>query len=87
MELYTKKQIFQKIILIFLLITYEFADARPGSEWKVNNACVGGDSTKREICQRCAKQTKSPIVYPMCCNEEDEVHNWCFRYTNYGKVA
>ncbi|KAJ8970476.1 hypothetical protein NQ317_017742 [Molorchus minor] len=61
--------------------------ARPGGEWTGANGCHDGDATKIEICQKCAKQTKSPIVYPMCCNEEDEVHNWCYRYTTYGKEA
>ncbi|XP_023024998.1 uncharacterized protein [Leptinotarsa decemlineata] len=81
-------KIFEKLSIIFLLITIvNHIAARPGTEWVSNHACHNADSTKREICQRCAKQTKSPIVYPMCCNEEDEVHNWCYRYTNYGKVA
>ncbi|CAH1119580.1 unnamed protein product [Phaedon cochleariae] len=74
------------ITTLFIIVILNTISARPGGEWRQDVACIG-DSTKREICQRCAKQTKSPIVYPMCCNEEDEVHSWCFRYTNYGKVA
>ena len=37
-----------------------------------------------ELCMRCAKVTKSEIVYPMCCDNEDSVKDWCFEYIYYG---
>lgn len=40
-----------------------------------------------EVCQHCAKQTKSNIAYPMCCTNEDDAYNWCGQYINYGKKA
>ncbi|KAJ8919663.1 hypothetical protein NQ315_006191 [Exocentrus adspersus] len=76
------------VYVVILLLVIRQAMARPGGEWSSSAyGCNNADSKKIEICQRCAKQTKSPIVYPMCCNEEDEVHFWCYRYTTYGKVA
>ncbi|KAL7735726.1 hypothetical protein ACLKA6_019982 [Drosophila palustris] len=37
-----------------------------------------------ELCMRCAKVTKSEIIYPMCCNNDDSVKDWCFDYVYYG---
>jgi len=37
-----------------------------------------------ELCQRCAKATKSSIVFPMCCANDDGVKNWCEEYVYYG---
>ncbi|KAK4873528.1 hypothetical protein RN001_015557 [Aquatica leii] len=42
------------------------------------------DSKLQDTCQRCAKQTKSNVVYPMCCSNEDDVFVWCQRYIGYG---
>lgn len=36
-------------------------------------------------CQRCAKLTKSRIVYPMCCYNDEDVHTWCENYIGYGQ--
>ncbi|CAG2063079.1 unnamed protein product [Timema podura] len=44
-------------------------------------------ATKEEIdtlCQRCAKSTKSSLVYPMCCQNKEEVMDWCKRYISFG---
>jgi len=37
-----------------------------------------------ELCQRCAKATKSLIVFPMCCGNDDNVQNFCKLFVNYG---
>ncbi|XP_067007171.2 uncharacterized protein [Anabrus simplex] len=49
-------------------------------EWQ---DCQHNDNTET-LCQRCAKSTKSPMVYPMCCVNEEEVQIWCVRYLSYG---
>ncbi|XP_046746593.1 uncharacterized protein LOC124411497 [Diprion similis] len=36
------------------------------------------------ICQRCAKQTKSPVVYPWCCTNHEGAREWCENYLFYG---
>ncbi|CAD7089417.1 unnamed protein product [Hermetia illucens] len=40
-----------------------------------------------ELCMRCAKVTKSTIVYPMCCSNEDTVLDWCREYIYYGSTS
>ncbi|XP_032590609.1 uncharacterized protein LOC6559295 [Drosophila grimshawi] len=42
------------------------------------------DQTTMELCMRCAKVTKSEIIYPMCCNNDDSVKDWCHAYVYYG---
>lgn len=42
------------------------------------------DQTTMELCMRCAKVTKSEIIYPMCCNNDDSVKDWCHDYVYYG---
>jgi len=42
------------------------------------------DSKLQDTCQRCAKATKSNVVYPMCCSNEDEAYVWCQKYMGYG---
>lgn len=43
------------------------------------------DQATMELCMRCAKVTKSEIIYPMCCNNDDGVKDWCHEYVYYGK--
>ncbi|XP_050312064.1 uncharacterized protein LOC126747452 isoform X2 [Anthonomus grandis grandis] len=77
------KFIFTLMLVIFAVIVD--TAPRPGQEWdRFNNPCIY-DDLKVETCQRCAKQTKSPIVYPMCCNEEDNVYEWCEKYIHFGR--
>ncbi|KAL9696554.1 hypothetical protein quinque_016133 [Culex quinquefasciatus] len=42
------------------------------------------DEDVNELCQRCSKVTKSSIVFPMCCSNEDETMDWCKAYVYYG---
>ncbi|XP_034477652.1 uncharacterized protein LOC117784112 [Drosophila innubila] len=42
------------------------------------------DQATMELCMRCAKVTKSEIIYPMCCNNDDRVKDWCYDYVFYG---
>lgn len=34
---------------------------------------------------RCAKVTKSETIYPMCCNNDDGVKDWCNEYVYFGR--
>jgi hypothetical protein len=37
------------------------------------------------LCQRCAKSTRSNILYPLCCDNKDTtVKAYCERYLNFG---
>ncbi|XP_053670593.1 uncharacterized protein LOC128720916 [Anopheles nili] len=42
------------------------------------------DEDINELCQRCSKVTKSSIVFPMCCSNEDDTMKWCKAYVYYG---
>lgn len=42
------------------------------------------DLETMELCMRCAKITKSTIVYPLCCANEDGVKQWCHDYVFFG---
>uniref|UniRef100_A0A453YNM8 Uncharacterized protein n=1 Tax=Anopheles funestus TaxID=62324 RepID=A0A453YNM8_ANOFN len=42
------------------------------------------DEDINELCQRCSKVTKSSMVFPMCCNNEDHTMTWCKEYVYYG---
>ncbi|XP_019867711.1 uncharacterized protein LOC109596587 [Aethina tumida] len=74
-------------LLVFLLI--QNAATRPGllGEFPdgVEDKC-SDESPTIEVCQRCAKTTKSPLVYPMCCSNQEDAFNWCVRYVNFGNV-
>ncbi|XP_044766706.1 uncharacterized protein LOC123322758 [Coccinella septempunctata] len=77
------------LIVVFLILVaiYE-AVARPGileEYWNSEDKCKTGVDEVIETCQICAKQTKSPIVYPMCCVNEEDVYNWCSRFINFGQ--
>ncbi|XP_017090841.1 uncharacterized protein [Drosophila bipectinata] len=42
------------------------------------------DTATMELCMRCAKVTKSQIIYPMCCSNDDGIKDWCNAYVFYG---
>ncbi|KAK3925392.1 Reticulon-2 [Frankliniella fusca] len=48
-----------------------------------DNACYKDEGGVEELCQRCAKLTKSNVVYPMCCEDHDAAREWCFSYVNF----
>lgn len=37
-----------------------------------------------DLCQRCAKESKSTIVFPLCCSNIDNVKDWCKEYIYFG---
>ncbi|XP_045464117.1 uncharacterized protein LOC123673580 [Harmonia axyridis] len=76
-------------IVAFLMLAslYEVV-ARPGileEYWNSEDKCKSGVDEVIETCQICAKQTKSNIVYPMCCVNEEDVFNWCSKFINFGQ--
>ncbi|XP_043281455.1 uncharacterized protein [Venturia canescens] len=36
------------------------------------------------LCQQCAKHTKSDDVYPWCCANHEGVRDWCGHYLHFG---
>ncbi|GLH07456.1 Uncharacterized protein GBIM_12907 [Gryllus bimaculatus] len=59
------------------------SDAVPTHYSSDAHECLRHESTEA-LCQRCAKSTKSTMVYPMCCRNQEEVREWCVRYLDYG---
>ncbi|KAH8401447.1 hypothetical protein KR009_005531, partial [Drosophila setifemur] len=43
------------------------------------------DLPTMELCMRCAKVTKSSMIYPMCCSNDDGIKDWCNAYVFYGE--
>ncbi|ALC41147.1 CG4269 [Drosophila busckii] len=58
-------------------------DLAPETILKVQQ-CEMNQSTM-ELCMRCAKVTKSPIIYPMCCNNDENIKDWCYEYVYFGR--
>ncbi|XP_018336809.1 uncharacterized protein LOC108745184 [Agrilus planipennis] len=81
----------KKAAVIFILLIYaesDFAKPRPQPyDNSLNPDMVKECESNRKveaICQLCAKRTKSVIVYPMCCSNEEDVYTWCLNYLNFG---
>ncbi|XP_015599542.1 uncharacterized protein LOC107269798 [Cephus cinctus] len=36
------------------------------------------------LCQKCAKETKSDVVYPWCCTNHEGARTWCENYLYFG---
>ena len=60
-----------------------FASVASAAPYAANDECHS-DGDVMTLCQRCAKTTKSHIVYPMCCQNQEEAREWCDRYLNFG---
>ncbi|CAL8099833.1 unnamed protein product [Orchesella dallaii] len=50
---------------------------------RASNEC-DNSSAVRELCQRCAKATKSKWAYPLCCEEEEDTRRFCVNFLNFG---
>ncbi|KAJ6645276.1 hypothetical protein Bhyg_00480, partial [Pseudolycoriella hygida] len=42
------------------------------------------DPTTMDLCQRCAKESKSKTVFPLCCSNVERVKEWCKEYIYFG---
>lgn len=38
----------------------------------------------RELCQRCAKVTRSTVAYPLCCQPREAPRTWCIKFLAFG---
>lgn len=48
----------------------------------VEVACAPG-RPDRDLCERCAKVTRSELVYPLCCAQEGDVRQFCVNYLDF----
>ncbi|XP_046400570.1 uncharacterized protein LOC124166905 [Ischnura elegans] len=72
------------VLVAALLLVAEETAARPSTSSITIDDCQASVDI-RILCQRCAKVTKSIVVYPMCCNNTQGARQWCFSYVSYGK--
>ncbi len=47
-----------------------------------NEGCISG-SELRNLCEKCAKITKSFVAYPLCCRNSGGVRDWCQLYLDF----
>ncbi|KAK9876805.1 hypothetical protein WA026_015043 [Henosepilachna vigintioctopunctata] len=74
--------------IVLSIVGVKYVSSKPGlieEYWNTEDKCKSGVDEVLETCQRCAKQTKSPIVYPMCCANDDDAYYWCARFINFGQ--
>ena len=38
----------------------------------------------RDLCQRCAKVTRSTVAYPLCCQPRENPRIWCMKFLAFG---
>jgi hypothetical protein len=77
------------IFLIILSMKYE-ANCLPLNEIiqisnlnsQNNEGCISG-SELRNLCEKCAKITKSFVAYPLCCRNSEGVRDWCQLYLDF----
>ncbi|CAG9116146.1 unnamed protein product [Plutella xylostella] len=43
------------------------------------------DDELLDLCQRCAKLTKSTIALPSCCSTDLQARKWCSDYVYFGR--
>uniref|UniRef100_A0A6M2DUK1 Putative secreted protein n=1 Tax=Xenopsylla cheopis TaxID=163159 RepID=A0A6M2DUK1_XENCH len=77
--------------LTLMVACMQMAEAKPTWRSPYQNSIdrslgmCDSDEEVMELCQRCAKVTKSNTVFPMCCDNHDEALTWCNQYVNFGK--
>ena len=52
----------------------------------VQRKCYVG-SAIRDICERCAKITRSEMAFNLCCTDKDEVRDWCTQFFEFSYVS
>ncbi|XP_054282788.1 uncharacterized protein LOC128999985 [Macrosteles quadrilineatus] len=70
------------VVLTSSVLAYPWSDSGVPSSLH-RTECDTSDDVQT-LCQRCAKSTKSNIVYPMCCRDREEARNWCSHYLAFG---
>lgn len=58
---------------------------RPNGEVFTESAACHTDDELLDLCQRCAKLTKSKLAYPACCSTDLQARKWCSDYVYFGR--
>ncbi|KAK6623403.1 hypothetical protein RUM43_009255 [Polyplax serrata] len=79
------------LLLLCLILQNATANAKPYDMWSGYQSLIPKTETDCDVvdeietlCQKCAKQTKSSVVYPMCCQNREEAREWCQKYMSFG---
>ncbi|XP_073965706.1 uncharacterized protein [Choristoneura fumiferana] len=73
-----------------LVVLIRESNARPpwlegsGGVFKESAECHTDDELL-DLCQRCAKLTKSRLAYPACCSTDLQARKWCSDYVYFGR--
>ncbi|KAL0810643.1 hypothetical protein ABMA28_010751 [Loxostege sticticalis] len=78
------------IVLLCVAVLIRESNARP--PWLSQNSGVFTQSAEchtddelLDLCQRCAKLTKSKQALPACCSTDMEARKWCSDYVYFGR--
>ncbi|XP_014359645.2 uncharacterized protein LOC106711758 [Papilio machaon] len=89
--MFSRSSTFCLILLLNIMCVYiQSADARPpwlspASGVFTESAECHTDDELLDLCQRCAKLTKSRLAYPACCSTDLEARKWCSDYVYFGR--
>lgn len=94
----TSKVLSVCVLVIVLAVYFQHAEAQPtkfrkwseyvkARGWKIDddhseNKCRHGGPT-RDLCESCTKLTKNEVVYPLCCEDKENVRGWCKKFLEY----
>ncbi|XP_041985729.1 uncharacterized protein LOC121738000 [Aricia agestis] len=78
------------LFMVALAILLRESKARPpwlapDSDVFTESAACHTDDELLDLCQRCAKLTKSKLAYPACCSTDMEARKWCSDYVYFGR--
>ncbi|XP_050358257.1 uncharacterized protein LOC126778610 [Nymphalis io] len=85
-----KNGIVTLLILMCIAAVIRESNARPpwlapGSGVFTESAECHTDDELLDLCQRCAKLTKSKLAYPACCSTDLQARKWCSDYVYFGR--
>ncbi|GJQ70730.1 hypothetical protein Trydic_g663 [Trypoxylus dichotomus] len=83
----THKQTIPLLVLVIFITSHVFTVLSKPTDGYKQTKVPCGNQDRIYLCQKCAKMTKAVNVYPNCCNENDDVYDWCRRYIYYGHHA
>ncbi|XP_039761696.1 uncharacterized protein LOC120634891 [Pararge aegeria] len=80
------------LVLLCISALIQESNARPpwlshGSGIFTESAECHTDDELLDLCQRCAKLTKSRLAYPACCSTDLQARKWCSDYVYFGRGA
>ncbi|XP_075987867.1 uncharacterized protein LOC142984272 [Anticarsia gemmatalis] len=89
-KMFSKGTVLFILLVVLLTVLVRESNARP--PWLSSNSGVFTESAGchtddelLDLCQRCAKLTKSKLAYPACCSTDLQARKWCSDYVYFGR--